>query len=187
MRNQLGRTVIFAFLLSTVQAAPLPITIFLTRHAEKAAAPADNPGLTEAGVRRANALAAMLADSGVTGIYTSEFLRTQATAQPLADRLHVKMNSQIPAGRPEDLARKIVNGSDRVVLVVGHSNTVPKIIQALGAPPVSEITDTEYDNLFVVTIRAKGKASVVRLHYGEPSTARSVKSMGGGIQRMQIQ
>jgi hypothetical protein len=52
------------------------------------------------------------------------------------------------------------------VLVAGHSNTVPAIVGALGAPQPAEICDAGYDNAFVVTVPASGPASVVRLHYG---------------------
>ncbi len=36
------------------------------------------------------------------------------------------------------------------VLVVGHSDTVPEIIDALGAGKVPEIADIEFDNLYIV-------------------------------------
>jgi hypothetical protein len=52
------------------------------------------------------------------------------------------------------------------VLVVGHSNTVPAIIEALGAVRPAPICDPEYDNLYVVTIGPDGKAGVVRAKFG---------------------
>ncbi|MCH7474627.1 MAG: hypothetical protein IIA27_08125 [Gemmatimonadetes bacterium] len=53
-----------------------------------------------------------------------------------------------------------------VVLVVGHSNTIPGVVNALGAGPFENLTEEEYDDLFVVTLTADGGASVVRLRYG---------------------
>jgi hypothetical protein len=57
------------------------------------------------------------------------------------------------------------------VLVVVHSNTVPAIIAALGAPPQPPICDNSYDDLYVVTIPASGAARVIHARYGEPSPA----------------
>ena len=65
------------------------VTVIFTRHAEKGATPPKDPPLTEAGKRRAEALASMLADSGVEAIYTTELQRTQQTAAVLAARVHV--------------------------------------------------------------------------------------------------
>src|SRR5688500_9156051 len=62
-------------------------TVFLVRHAEKAAEPREDPPLTDVGRARADALARALGDSGVKAIYTSQYVRTRATAEPLAARL----------------------------------------------------------------------------------------------------
>jgi len=55
------------------------------------------------------------------------------------------------------------------VLVVGHSNTVPAIVEALGAKRPAAICDSRYDDMFVVTIAGDGKANAVHAKYGEPS------------------
>ena len=137
---------IFTALSVLGQCAGLPISVFLVRHAEKAATPADNPGLNEVGQLRAKALDTMLADAGVTGIYASEFARAQLTVKPLADRLHLEIHHSIPAKKTQDLAQAILKGKDRVVLVAGHSNTVPEIIRALGGGNVPVIQAAwEYD------------------------------------------
>jgi broad specificity phosphatase PhoE len=57
----------------------------------------------------------------------------------------------------------------QTVLVVGHSNTVPAIVEALGAKRPGAICDSRYDDLFVVTIAGDGKANAVHAKYGEPS------------------
>lgn len=158
-------------LLTPAAGASFPITVFLARHAEKASLPADDPVLSPAGLERAAKLASLLRDSGITAIYTSEKARTQLTAKPLADLLHVNIDqSYKAASSAQALANAILRGQARKVLVVGHSNTVPEIIKALGGGEVPRIEDAwEFDNLYVVTVNGPGNASTVRRHYGEPS------------------
>jgi broad specificity phosphatase PhoE len=148
--------------------APCAETVILVRHAEKAASPAEDPPLTAEGRQRAEALAAMLSASGVTSIYVTDYLRTQQTAEPLASLLHLTPQ-RIDAKKTPDLVAAIRRHKDGVVLVVGHSNTVPEIIAALGGPAV-KIEDSEYDSLFVLTISGKN-VSLLRLHYGAASAA----------------
>src|SRR5205823_9140645 len=72
-----------------ISSAAAQSTIFIVRHAEKAASGGDNPDLSEAGRARAETLASMLKDAGVSAIYVTEFKRTQQTAAPLAKMLHL--------------------------------------------------------------------------------------------------
>jgi phosphohistidine phosphatase SixA len=151
------------------------VTVVLSRHAEKAASPAKDPPLTHAGEKRAAVLASMLADSGVTAIYVSEMQRTQQTAAPLAARTHVKP-TVIPADDTDALVKAIRDRKSGVVVVVGHSNKLPAIIAALGGPTV-KIPETEYNNLFVLTVGAS-QSSLLRLHYGHSAP---VPASGGNM------
>src|SRR5437899_2869495 len=83
--------------------AQFPITVVLVRHAEKAAAPPDDPLLSDSGKRRAQALDAVLASAPVTALYASEAVRTQLTLKPLADRLHLDINHTFTAAQPKEL------------------------------------------------------------------------------------
>ncbi len=149
-----------SLLFAALVAAPTHTTVILVRHAEKAAAPKDDPVLSDAGMARARALAVALRDAGVQAILTTHFQRTRMTAQPLADALGVK-----PEIADENVAEAIrQRHAGQVVLVVGHSNTVPEIIKALGARAPPAICDEEYDRLFVVTLDAA--ARVVQARYG---------------------
>jgi broad specificity phosphatase PhoE len=150
------------------------VTVILTRHAEKAATPPKDPDLTQAGQKRAQLLASMLADSGVDAIYVTEFKRTQQTAAPLAERVHVKPTVLSDTQRLVQVIRARQSG---VVVVVGHSNTLPEIIAALGGPKLS-IADPEYDNLLVLTV-GPTQSSLLRLHYGDsvPSPSPAGKMM----------
>jgi phosphohistidine phosphatase SixA len=167
--------------------AQFPITVVLVRHAERASDPPDDPLLSDAGKRRALALDAVLASAPITALYASEATRTQLTLKPLADRLHLNINHTFTAAQPKELAQAILKGKDRVVVIASHSNRLPQIIQALGGGTVPPIDDAwEFDNLYVVTIYATGKASTLRLHYGERS-APGVATLGmGGGHNMRI-
>ena len=143
-------------------------TIFVVRHAERAdtsggapAMMATDPDLSDAGRARAASLAAMLKDAGVRAIFVTEYMRTQQTAAPLAKALGITA-VVVPAKDTAGLTARLkkVEGT---ALVVGHSNTVPEVITALGvATPVS-VADTEFDNLFIVTLSASPR--VVQLRY----------------------
>jgi broad specificity phosphatase PhoE len=149
------------------------ITAILVRHAEKAATPADDPPLTAAGEARARDLLAAVRDAGVSAIITTQFARTRATAQPTAAALSIVPSVVTAAGatHAQDVAAAIRKHPGQTVLVVGHSNTVPEIIQALGGKRPANICDAVYDNLYIVTIAADGKVGVVQARYGAASPA----------------
>jgi broad specificity phosphatase PhoE len=127
-------------------------TIFLVRHADKVSDETDAP-LSEAGHRRAECLANTLADAQIQQIFTSDLQRTQQTAAPLAEKLHLKPVA-IPLSRPDELIEAIRSGKATNVLVVWHDATLPKIMRALGAPDVTPIAHTEYDRFFILTLAA---------------------------------
>ena len=124
--------------------------VILTRHAERADGAAtmgsSDPKLSAAGAARAEKLLAMLADANIAAIFTTEYARTKDTAAPLAAKIKVSPEV-IAAAQMNALLEKIKSHPDDTVFIVGHSNTVPMIIKALGGPDVS-IGDNEYDNLF---------------------------------------
>lgn len=147
------------------EAAFQPITVILFRHAEKAAEPKDDPPLSEAGQRRAARLADLLAKSGATALYATDTRRTQLTLAPLAARLGVPVGV-VAAKDTAAMARAILGHPGGTVVVAGHSNTLGPILEALGAPAIEALGDDDYDNLFVATAHAPGKATVVRLRFG---------------------
>lgn len=152
----------------TVAAEP---TIFLIRHAEKAegaTGDAKDPDLSPAGRARADALALMLKDAGITSVFVTELRRTQQTAAPLARAADIQP-TVVPAKETAALVDKLKEARGNV-LVVGHSNTLPEIIRALGAPEPISIADEEYDNLFIWTGGAQPQ--LLRLRQPEGGTAK---------------
>ncbi len=156
------------------------ITVFLVRHAEKETTPPEDPPLTEAGKERSQTLMRMLAGAGIKTIYTSQFLRTKQTAEPLAKQLGIEVTTQpikMDDKNPRKIAEesfnevitKVYERAGESVLIVGHSNTLSEIIKRLGGDTMPSVDDKEFDDLFVVTIYAKGKAKVLRLKYGNKS------------------
>jgi broad specificity phosphatase PhoE len=151
----------------TALPASSAVTVFLTRHAERAGgsgAMANDDPLSPAGRERADLLAGLLADSGIQSIFVTEFKRTQETAAPLARKLGVapKVIKGVPA--TVEAIRAVKAGA---ALVSGHSDTLPEIITALGGPAIPTIAENEFDNLYVLTISGKD-VTLVRLHYGTP-------------------
>ncbi|KAF0248693.1 MAG: phosphoglycerate mutase [bacterium] len=145
-------------------------TVFLVRHAEKATSPPEDPPLLETGNLRSQELIHILGKASIKAIYTSQYLRTKQTAEPLAKHLGIE-SITIPIKNPQEslkeIVKKVYEKAGDNVLIVGHSNTVPEIIKALGVDVDLTIDEKEYDNLFVVTIYAKGKATVTHLKYGK--------------------
>jgi len=141
-------------------------TVVLVRHAEKGDDDPRDPGLSPSGVARAEALASLLANTGVTHLFTSEFRRTQATLAPLATRVGVAPVAR-PAREFGQLAaelRGLPAGS--VAVVAGHSNTVPALARALGVE-LRDLVDSAggkvldeavYDRVWVVTHAVGGAA-----------------------------
>ena len=161
-----------ALLLSAATAAAQSAvtTVILVRHAEKAAEPAADPPLTGAGEARAKALLEAVKDAGVTAIITTDLIRTKATAQPTAAAFGITPEV-VPARAPNHaqvVADAVKKHAGQTVLVVGHSNTIPAIVAALGAKQPAAICDPEYDNLYVVRMSAE-KTGVIRSRFGEPS------------------
>jgi broad specificity phosphatase PhoE len=149
-----------------------PTVVLLVRHAEKAAQPAQNPPLTNAGAERAKALVAVARDAGVTAIITTQYERTRKTAEPTASALHITPDVVDAGPLPQHakaVADQVLAHAGGTVLVVGHSNTIPAIVGALGAPQPRDLCDSEYDQLFVVVIGDTGPPRLIRSRYGAPS------------------
>lgn len=162
--NELMRSVVDRIRAFAAGRPATATTVVVVRHAEKKGA-GDDPDLSEAGVVRSLRLAETLAGADVAAVYTSEFKRTAATAGPLCQskKLQPKI---VPAADATALAARLKKDNPgRVAVVVGHSNTVPAILKALGVKEPIAIGDDEYDRMFVVTL-AGDQTNVLSLRYG---------------------
>jgi broad specificity phosphatase PhoE len=161
----------FAFVATLAQDAFAQSTlVFIVRHAEKAAAPANDPPLTPEGAARATALVDVLANAGISAIISTPYARTVGTAKPLAEKLGVKVDSvAIAGGTPahvQAVADAVRKHAGKAVLVVGHSNTITAIATALGGPKMADLCDGDYDQLFVLELPASGAPRFTRARYG---------------------
>ena len=154
---------LLAFFFATSAPAQLPV-IFLVRHAERTAISSHVPsdtGLSAAGRKRAEALARMLKDAQITAVYTTEYKRTKETAATVAESLGIQPEV-IPGDDLRGLIAKLKTSSANV-LVVGHSNTLPQIISALGVSSRVTVAESDYDNLFLVVLERPPR--LIHLHY----------------------
>ena len=144
-------------LVATATAQP---TVFIVRHAERADSSTDSD-LSEAGRARAELLAKMLKDANITAIYATEFKRTQRTAAPLAKALGITVTT-IPSKDKDAFVAKL-RALNSNVLVIGHGNTIPDLVKALGISEPINIGENDYDNLFEIELGEKPK--LIHLHY----------------------
>jgi broad specificity phosphatase PhoE len=150
--------------------------VILVRHAEKEAEPGNDPPLTATGAARAAALANVVASAGIEAIIVTPFRRTRDTAAPVA-LARALAAIEVPVGR--DVASHVAAVADSVrarpagaaVLVVGHSNTVPAIVTALGGPRLPDLCDNQYAVLYVLAVPANGPARLVTASYGTADPA----------------
>jgi len=142
--------------------------IFLVRHAERAddgGEAQDDPHLSAAGYARAQALAEMLTDAGLTHIHSSDYIRTRETAAPTAEAVGVEV-ATYNVRALDAFAQELLSTPGRH-LVVGHSNSTPNLVTALGGDPNGEIEEMEYDRLYMLAV-GPGGVDTILLRFGEP-------------------
>lgn len=171
-------------LLPVLVAAPVAAldTLYLVRHAEKAAGwPQEHDALqplSPAGTLRAEFLASRLESAGIKAIYASPTTRTLSTGLPLALRTGVRLTAaedSIKADRmgPFLAGLRTAHANDPAVLVVAHSNTVPRLLTLLGAVPEcferlgivrrgDELLIEGYEGLWKVDLRRQGCEALTR-------------------------
>lgn len=140
--------------------------IFLVRHAERGPDSSDAALLNSAGEQRAQCLAQTLRDSHIVKIYTTDVKRTQQTAEPLAQELHLQPTI-VPKTNMDELLRDLRADSRENVLVVGHSDTLPAIIQRLGAGNLGS-KDMGYDRMMIIPVVNGKTMPLVSIHYCAP-------------------
>ena len=159
-------------------------TIIFVRHAEKEITNNNDPGLTDEGKKRVFELTRQLKDAdvvaGIDAIYSTPFKRNMQTVGPLAAALNLNIHNYEKDNYEQVLNEIQDNYKGKIILVVGHSDTLPGLMAELGASKkVPVIADNEYDNIYIVSIPWFGKTKTIRLRYGQPydpdSVIRAVK------------
>ena len=140
-------------------------TFILVRHAEKANDGTNNPGLTEEGTDRANRLKNLLSKAEIGAIYSTPFKRTMNTVAPLATKLGLDIEEYNPRGR-EFITTMFEKYKGKTIVVSGHSNTTPVVANILiGDQKFKNLSESEYDKIFVVTVSSVGKGTVTVMSY----------------------
>ena len=147
-------------------------TYYIVRHAEKetsttmsASTMTSDVPLSEAGKQRAEALKDLLEKENIKHIFSTSFIRTKSTAQPLADAIHVPIKMYDPKDSAFVSKLRSLDGN---ILIVGHSNTVDDLVNELSRKKEinGDLPDSEYGDLFV--IKKKGnKISFKKKHFGQ--------------------
>jgi 2,3-bisphosphoglycerate-dependent phosphoglycerate mutase len=148
--------IVFTALFATIKAQTT--TIILLRHAEKdtslpnATMMKADPPLTKAGEARAVQLLSVLKDFKPDIIYSTNYIRTKATVTPLAQ----KFAKDIVVYNPNDLiafAEVLRMQKGKTIVVAGHSNTTPALVNALLKEKKYEsLPDSVYNKFWIVTI-----------------------------------
>ncbi|CAN5316908.1 phosphoglycerate mutase family protein [soil metagenome] len=145
-------------------------TIYLVRHAEKDTG--KNPSLTKIGKQRAEDLMNLLKDKNITGIYSTDYKRTIETAEALSKLTNVAV--QLYSVDTTTLFIKKIFSSDGNNLVVGHSNTILSFLDSAGIQHKKKnISDNEYDNIFIIKIKNGKATELSEEKYGEITLADS--------------
>ncbi len=136
------------FAVAAVQ-AQTTTKIYLLRHADRTI----GDDLTPLGVARANDLKRYLTPTGINALFSTNTVRTKKTlllmetpARPI--RIYSTPQALVTKIRSTWVGRRVV--------VVGHSDTVPAIIQACGCVspfPAAGIPPNQYDNLLLMIVR----------------------------------
>lgn len=171
MKNRLGYGVaaLFAIVIIVVSwwyFCAAPVTVMLIRHADRAGT---QDALSPAGVTRSQQLVHVMQKAALAAIIRSDTVRAEQTAAPLAAATGITP-IVIPATNVMAVVDEI-RGRHRgqKILVVGHSNTVPQIIAALGGPALPDIAENEFDNLFMLELCGCRIPAFANLQYGVPS------------------
>lgn len=151
-------------------------TVLLIRHAD-----IDNPhgvddensiSLNSNGQKRAQSLVNIIEKAPILAVYTSNIHRSIQTAQPILERLHSSIEHK-KIDEPQKIVEDILsNFRGQNVLVIHHSNTVPKIIKILSNEIVGTISESEFDNFYIVNIYISDNeedkfTNVIHLKYGD--------------------
>lgn len=142
-------------------------TFILVRHAETTGS-GSNPDLSADGLLRAAELARVLKNVPLDAAYSTNLLRTSKTAQPTVADQSLTLETYDGFTLNPVVDAVLANHRGGAALVVGHSNTTPSLLNLLtGTTDYSNIPETQYDNLYVVTVFEKGRAQVTHLKYGK--------------------
>lgn len=142
--------------------------IYIVRHAEKSADPANDPHLSIQGKLRAEILKFLLKDKNIKAVFSTQTARTIETATPLSNLINIPIqyygNDTLPV-----FLQKVINLKKNAV-IVGHSNTIVFMINGLDLPyTVTSIPDNGYENIFIIKTKNGKPLKITETYYNSLS------------------
>ena len=178
-RSSLRALTVIAIAGCATAATPAPVPaagehgetiVYLARHAEKSTDNPSDPDLSHAGFVRADSLASSLREAGINVIITSHLKRTIETAQPVARKFGITPEvvtiSGSTAAHIDSVVAAVRRHTGSRILVVGHSNTIGRIAEKLGAPHIGDLCDNEYSDLIILSIHRTSPVGFLVDSYG---------------------
>lgn len=129
-------------------------TYYLIRHAEKDRTDTTNrnPNLNDKGLERAKKWAEYFKNIDLDAVYSTKYNRTMQTATPTAASKSLDVISYDPKNQYTSDFQNNTKGKS--VLIVGHSNTIPKFAnKILNIDSFKDINDTENSKLFIISLK----------------------------------
>lgn len=160
-------TLCFFFLITpfTFLQAQEVTTFILVRHAEKMEDGTKDPGLNQEGLERAASLAEHLRKTEITAVYSTPYERTRSTVDQIAQENGLTIEEYNPFA--DDLVQQMMEQhKGGIILISGHSNTTPSLVnQLMGRDIYKQLEESEYENLYMVSLTEIGNGQVIHLTY----------------------
>lgn len=139
--------------------------IILVRHAEKAGDDPRDPSLSEKGKQRAALLAALLKDVPVDAFYATPYKRTTQTLSVLARANDKEVSTYNPSDK-NGISAMIQTGKGKTILIAGHSNTIPPMVNSLiGKDRFPLMDDNDYGKIWILVFKGDELADLTLLNY----------------------
>ncbi|WP_258098376.1 phosphoglycerate mutase family protein [Marinoscillum pacificum] len=140
-------------------------TFILVRHAEKVEDGSKDPALTKEGIQRSMKLKELLVSQEINAVYSTPYARTRATVAPTAKANDMEVTEYKPMEKGF-LKETLDKHLGETVLIAGHSNTIPDLVNELiGDKKYSQLDENDYNYLFIVTVTEIGQGKEVVISY----------------------
>ena len=125
--------------------------IILLRHAEKEKDGSKDPKLSKEGMLRAEKLNFMLSDFSIDKLFATAYIRTQKTLGVISQTRNISISNY--EARDRNFAEQLVrNEMGKTIIVAGHSNTIPALVNALiKEDKYNDLSEEEYGKLWILT------------------------------------
>ena len=145
-------------------------TFYIVRHAEKEN-DTEEAGLSQTGIQRGVDLEKWMADKKLDTVFTSTKRRAVLTGLSVSlpeSVYQIALDQSSDAAVNAFIERLKKISSTKNILIVGHTNTIPRIVFGLSAAGIEPIPENDFDNLYIIT-KKNGVATIEHVTYGQAS------------------